>query len=185
MRYLITLLLIFSLTVPCLAGRLADHNPLYEDPSGWQLWTVKSGVELLDWYYTGKSRASSAGIDVEFPAFEYMACSDWEAFCAFPVIIPDQVLLVWNKNSAIIMTYIFNGEKYIAKSQELFIQRVTGKEVAVITTDQTAILMPRSDWSYFATSKGDPIIFAKFLLSKVPDKVINCSVENVITKQRR
>jgi len=172
------------MSTPCFARKkLYDKAPLYEDPNGWQIWNIHASEELVSWYYDGKFRANSAGKDVAFPAFERMAEGPYESFYAFPLIIPDGMSTLWSKNSVITMTYLYKGEVHEVRSSEMFVQRMCGGGELVVV-NEVATFIPSPGCVLFCTSRGNPVIFVKFPLSRVPDKVLGCTVENVITKER-
>jgi len=181
-QLIIAIILTCMLVVPCTAKkRLYDKTPLYEDPTGWQVWNVKAGEELVSWYLDGKFRAMEHNNDTEIEVFEYMSRGPYEAFYAFPLIIPKGMALLWSKNSTITMTFQYQDEMLLVQSEELFVQTLCG-DMRLVFIKEAATLIPSSGCLLFSTSKGNPVIFAKFPLDKTPKKIFQCTVENVITK---
>ncbi|HUV35525.1 MAG TPA: hypothetical protein VMX58_01140 [Patescibacteria group bacterium] len=156
--------------------------PLYEDTLGWNIWSAKSGVELVDWYSTGKFRAFDAGVFLEFSAFEHMM-DEPEKFVGFALQIPDDLITYWSKNSVVNMTCVYKGDTCTVASVEFLIQRLSQPGVLVRSGDMKGFVPVGGEkCDVFKTPVGNPVLFFKFPISQTPDLVIGCTVENVMTK---
>jgi len=186
-----TFILLFVL-MPCIAfdpgatkkrGHGINANiPLYEDSLGWTIWSAKSGVELVDWYTTGKFRAFEAGIHIDFSAFEHMT-DEPEKYIGFALKIPDDLFTFWSKNSAVHMTYVLKGDTCAVKSEEFLVQRLSQPGTLTRSGDiRGFVIVGGERCDIFTTPNGNPVLFFKFPIKQTPEMIIRCRVEHVIAK---
>lgn len=193
-RILLAIIILMSLSgvfAPAEAGQnISARMPLYQDATGWSLWSASSGVRFVDWYTDGLFRANGDRIPIELQAFEAMI-DEPEQWIGFAVKVPDDITTAWKASSTITITYVSNGDTLSAVSLEWMIQKTTHRTEDDLYVGEAVRSGGFKGFEFvdpqkliFTTSNGNPLLFARFPLREIPDLLLNCTVANVTTIKR-
>jgi hypothetical protein len=161
---------------------LQIQKPLYKDESGWTIWSCLPGTEVTDRYSWTVDRLRDEGItlpDNVAPAFDYLLWHNPERFYCFVLKIPEGLTTYWSKASTITMTYACKDHIREATSTEFLITDEHQSIVVHSYEIEGLVPIPNSGYTVYSTPNGNPVIFVKFPLTHTPEKIINCTTNNV------
>lgn len=157
--------------------------PLYRDESGWMIVSTRDCEGLVSRAFD-IANATGVSISEVAPAFSYMGFHEPEKFYGIVLRIPDGITTYWGADVTITMKYISKGDTCSVESEEFLI--TSEKQTFLVHSYNMVGLVPipTSVYRIFQTGKGSPVVFVKFPLDHVPDKVIGFDVVNVRVKRR-
>lgn len=175
----ITMLLCFA-SCGCKSDTVEILNkPLYQDPAGWNIWTAQPGDMIVYYYYTRVvSQIGEDYLPDDFgQVFKDMDRNrSWRYYGL--VITSTGGTSFWPEQSAVLMTYIDDGDTLETQSEELFIIRKCDLQ-PVYSRDR--MLQLPSELEVFHTPKGHPVLFAKFPLTSQPDSILTVEPLNTLS----
>ena len=163
------------------------NRPLYEDESGWLIWSEMSCEIIVNhYYYAALGRMESMGLSAPSnfaPGFKYLSKNDPEQFYGLVMIVPDGMQVFWSRYSVVTMTYVSKNDTLTIDSTEYLVIRkcdlsaLHGEEHGMIAIPSTG------DCELFHTPKDHPVVFAKFPFARKPDFIVGCEVSRVTIKE--
>ena len=115
--------------------------------------------------------------------FEYLSRNNPEKFVCFVLQVPDGVTLFWSRRSVITMTYTSRGDTFEVDSSEHLVIRKC--DLTAIHGHEVVFSVPMTGkCDLFHTPRGDPVLFAKFPVSRKPDSILRCVASNVMVRAR-
>lgn len=167
----------------CTCASAGKKAPLYRDETGWMIVSTRDCEELFGRAFD-IANATGTSISEVAPAFSYMGFHEPEKFYGIVLRIPDGITTYWGADVTITMKYIRKGDTCSVVSEEFLITSER-QDFFVHSYDiEGFVPIPASAHRIFQTGKGNPVVFVKFPLDHVPDKVVGFDVVNVRVTRR-
>lgn len=162
------------------AGVEILKKPLYQDPSGWCIWTAQPGDVIVYYYYTRiVSQIGEGAVPSDFgQVFKQMDLDGSFKYFGF-VITSTGGTSFWSDRSSILMTYIERGDTLQIESEELFI--IQKCDLQPVCSEERMLQIPTGLNDIFDTPNGKQVLFAKFPLTSQPDAVLCCEAINTLS----
>jgi hypothetical protein len=169
---------------------ISATEPLYEDPTGWEIVAIKSGLDLSEPYMMTREQAREIGIgSPEVPGLLYIAKDPLNIY-AFVIAVPENKRLSWPVESEITIFYEEDGDTLNSTSVEFFVcgeyptpyGTLPGKVMS--SHDMAGAVPIPNDW-IFKTPNNNPVVFARFPFGKEPHSLLKVTVANVTVTDRR
>lgn len=163
----------------------SGNTPLYADETGWQIYSAKAGDEIVEPYLRANEIARENGWgQIAVPGLDYLV-DDPLSFYGFALVLNDNVL-TWEENSEIVLSFIVNDDTLSARSVEIFFCEPYSFPQAAMPGEPLygPITVPNQYYKVFETSKGNPVVFARFRFEKEPDYLVKCTVSNVHSNRK-
>lgn len=160
-----------------------DNKPLYEDLEGWEIRSAMRGYMITDRYRAAKSIVENmpgvSGVTIEY--WEYIIKRGEDNFLGLTLIIPDGLHLFWSPESEITVIYLHKQDTLQAASTEFFFANAcpTCKPPMVLNSEIKGFYSVPNQ-SVFCTPAGNPVVFAHFDFKKKPDRLLGCTISNVL-----
>ncbi len=167
----------------CWEARAANGAPLYRGESGWMIISTRNCEELVSRAFDVANKACVDISDVA-PVFSYMGFHEPEKFYGIVLKIPDDITTYWGADVTVTMRYIRKGDTCRTESEEFIITSEKQKIFLHSFNIEGFVPIPTSAYRILQTGDGNPVIFVKFPLDNVPDKVVGFEVTNIRVKRR-
>ncbi|MCJ7569713.1 MAG: hypothetical protein MUO58_19575 [Anaerolineales bacterium] len=160
-----------------------DNCPLYIDELGWEIPSALPGWKIVQSYEEYKNAGLLAKIsESQVPKFQpYISFHGSGNFYGFALVVPDNITTYWDETSEITLTYTCDRDTLQATSYQYFF--ATSRTSNKLFFDYELIhpfSVPNPSIKLYATSKGNPVIFARFdFKRKEPERLLSCIPENV------
>jgi len=160
-----------------------DNRPLYVDELGWEIPSALPGWKIVQKYEQYDSSEFMDLIpDSQIPAHQpYISFHGSSNFYGFALVVSDHVVTYWNETSGITLIYTCDGDTLQATSYQYFF--ATSRTHNKLIFDYELIhpfSIPNPSTELYTTSKGNPVIFARFdFKKKEPERLLSCVPENV------
>lgn len=191
-QILLPLVLLLLLCAHQAHAKKPEFKSLYQDSTGWFISRAIPGSDVLSSYGFTPERynaVKSRGLESKCLAqllYMYEECPAF--YYLFFLAVPEGMTIRWNDQSLIRLTYTCGRDTLTVYSSNLFFATDSQPNWLIYTWVGSGVSVPnpgifsQQTWTDKKTGVeySLPAIFARFEFRKMPDKLLNCIVSDVL-----